>query len=430
MATKEQSPPRTQAPKLRFPEFKESWDTVPLNVVAEPVSDRVGTSDCVPYTVTSGVGLVSQDEKLGRTIAGKSLSNYIRLLKNDFAYNKSATKAFPEGYIARYLDDASAAVPNSIFACFRGDPKKIDLAYLDFLFASNLHGRWLRKFLTVGARAHGSLNVKEDDLMALPVPMPGGDTSHVEQRKIAACLTSLDELLAAEGRKLEALAAHKKGLMQQLFPREGKSQPRLRFPEYRGEPEWVTVSVGEMFETTSGGTPDRARKEYWGGAIPWITTSLVDFNMICEAEEFITEAGLENSAAKLFPKGTVLVALYGQGATRGKVAMLGIEATTNQACGAILPVSGFDPAFTFLSLSGRYDEMRSLSNPGGQENLSQALIRELPFHYPKHPAERARLVACLSSLDALLAAASLKLDGLLAHKKGLMQQLFPSPEGK
>src|SRR5688572_19901005 len=121
MATKGQGE-TTLTPKLRFPEFKEPWDQAALSDLAVPISERVATSECVPYTVTSGVGLVSQNDKFGRTIAGKSLSNYIRLRKDDFAYNKSATKAFPEGYIARYLDDVKAAVPNSIFTCFRADP--------------------------------------------------------------------------------------------------------------------------------------------------------------------------------------------------------------------------------------------------------------------------------------------------------------------
>ena len=246
MATNDQR--KTLTPKLRFPEFKEPWHDVALSDLAVPISDHVGTSECVPYTVTSGVGLVSQKEKFGRTIAGKSLSNYIRLRRDDFAYNKSATKAFPEGYIARYRDDVKAAVPNSIFTCFRADAGKIDPAYLDFLFAGNLHGRWLRKFLTVGARAHGSLNVSDDDLMAMPVPLP----SPAEQRKIAACLTSLDELLAAEARKLEALRAHKNGLVQRLFPGQGESRPRLRFPEFCNAGAWDKRTLGRVCDLKAG----------------------------------------------------------------------------------------------------------------------------------------------------------------------------------
>ena len=84
-------------PRLRFPEFRErsGWTSTELGEFANFVTERVGTTECTPYTVTTGVGLVSQQEKLGRTIAGNSLKNYVVLQRNDFAYNKSATKAFP-----------------------------------------------------------------------------------------------------------------------------------------------------------------------------------------------------------------------------------------------------------------------------------------------------------------------------------------------
>jgi type I restriction enzyme S subunit len=110
-----------------------------------------------------------------------------------------------------------------------------------------------------------------------------------EQKKIAECLTSLDELMAAHGQKLHALKAHKTGLMQQLFPREGETLPRLRFPEFQDAPDWISDSLGNILETSSGGTPERSVKEYWNGKIPWITTSLVDFNVIYKADEFISQ---------------------------------------------------------------------------------------------------------------------------------------------
>ena len=293
------------------------------------------------------------------------------------------------------------------------------------MFEKNAHGPQLTKFLTSGARSDGLLNINPDEFFSVRLPVP---KHHAEQQKIADCLTSLDEVIAAQARKVEALKAHQKGLMQQVFPREGETLPRLRFPEFRDGSEWCIEPLGDLFETMTGGTPDRTAKEYWNGTIPWITTSLVDFNVIYSAEEFISAEGLENSSAKLFPKDTVLIALYGQGKTRGKVALLGIEATTNQACAAVLPGNEIDPVFTFMSLCGRYDEMRGLSNSGGQENLSQGLVRELPFRYPKAIAEQRTIVACLSALDDLIAAQTQKLDALKTHKKGLMQQLFPSPE--
>lgn len=419
-------------PNLRFPEFHGAgdWHFEPLDHIAEPISDRAGATKCVPMSVTTGVGLLSQEKKFGRIIAGDSYKNYIRLQTNDFAYNKSATKEFPQGYIARYCGTEDAAVPNSIFTCFKPDTSAVIPEYLDYLFHGNHHGRWLRKFITVGARAHGALSVSDDDLMSMPVPLPPIAVLRPEQQKIADCLGWLDDLIAAEGRMLEALRQHKQGLMQQLFPLPGETVPGLRFPEFADEPEWRVSPLGELFETGSGGTPDRSQPEYWDGNVPWVTTSIVDYNVIESANELISEAGLSSSSAKVFPKRTVLMAMYGQGKTRGKVAILGIEAATNQACAAILPRDDIDPHFVFLNLGGRYEEVRAISNSGGQKNLSQKLIRDLPFAYPEDRVEQQRVAACLTALDGVIAAQAQKRDVLDQHKKGLLQQLFSNPDPK
>lgn len=122
------------------------------------------------------------------------------------------------------------------------------------------------------------------------------------------------------------------------------------------------------------------------------------------------------------------MAMYGQGKTRGQVALLGLQAATNQACAAILPREDVDPYFVFLSLAGRYEEIREMSNSGGQENLSQELVRKIPFSFPTDEAEQRKVTSCLSSFDDLIAAQSDQLEALKTHKKGLMQQLFPSSE--
>lgn len=120
--------------------------------------------------------------------------------------------------------------------------------------------------------------------------------------------------------------------------------------------------------------------------------------------------------------------MYGQGKTRGQVAILGVKAATNQACAAILPRKDIDPNFVFLNLGSRYEELRGLSNSGGQENLSQGLIKGVQFSFPCDPAEQQCIADCLTSLDDLIAAETRKLDTLKTHKKGLMQQLFPPVE--
>lgn len=237
-------------PKLRFPEFSTDpdWQEKRLLDVAIPVEEKAGPNKHILMSVTAGVGLVSQLDKFGREIAGNAYKNYYVIKKGDFAYNKSATKQYPEGYIARLLDHETAALPNSIFTCFRVNDPDACPDFFDHLFHDNFHGKWLRKFIAVGARAHGSLTVDSDDLMRMPVLLP---KLH-EQQKIADCLSSLDDLISAHNQMLFALKTHKKGLMQQLFPAEGVTVPRLRFPEFRDDGEWELSALGDLVNISTG----------------------------------------------------------------------------------------------------------------------------------------------------------------------------------
>ena len=101
-----------------------------------------------------------------------------------------------------------------------------------------------------------------------------------------------------------------------------------------------TIPLGKIANVATGGTPVRDTPEYWGGSIPWVGTGEIDFNIIQSHTDHLTQKGLDASAAKLLPKGTLLMAMYGQGATRGKVGILGFDAATNQACAAITPKNG------------------------------------------------------------------------------------------
>ena len=197
--------------------------------------------------------------------------------------------------------------------------------------------------------------------------------------------------------------------------------PKLRFKEFDGD--WSTNKIEEISIVTSGGTPSRNVSDYWNGDIPWVTTSLVDFNVINEAEEFITQVGLDNSSAKLFPKDTILMAMYGQGITRGKVAILGIDATTNQACAAIKLKNGFETKFIFQNLMNRYEEIRDLSNEGGQKNLSAGIIKEILISFPEKE-EQTKIASFLSAVDEKISQLTQKHALLSQYKQGMMQKLF------
>jgi type I restriction enzyme S subunit len=188
-------------------------------------------------------------------------------------------------------------------------------------------------------------------------------------------------------------------------------------------PDWRSARIEEIASVGSGGTPSRKNPAYWGGAIPWVTTAQIDFGTITEATERITEAGLRGSAARMLAPGTLLLALYGQGKTRGKVAKLGIAAATNQACASIVPGGQVDGDYLFHFLASQYQALRSASNAGSQENLSGRIVKDTLIALPPK-VEQAAIATALSDVDALLA----KLDQLIAKKRDLkqvaMQQLL------
>lgn len=416
-------------PKLRFPQFKEAggWHFQPLSDIAKPISERVGTSEHVPMSVTTGVGLVSQEEKFGRIIAGDSYKNYIKLQTNDFAYNKSATKEFPQGYIARYRGARTAGVPSSIFTCFTPDAGNMVPEYLDHLFHANHHGRWLRKYITVGARAHGALSVRDDDLFAMPVPLPPAKVSREEQQKIADCLGSLDELIAAEDRKLAGIRQYEQGLLQQLFPRPGEAGPRLRFPEFHNASEWEPTSLCKLVLIQSGSTPSKENPAFWDGSIPWVSAKDMKRLFLEDTQDHISVAALKDGV-RLVPAGTLLMLTRGMTLLRDvPICMSRREMSFNQDVKGLQPKTGVDGLFLAFALLGSKQRLLKMVDIAGHGTgkLDTDELQAFELSLPQ-PAEQQRVAACLSSLDEMLTAQSRRVEGLTAYKQGLLQQLFPS----
>lgn len=139
----------------------------------------------------------------------------------------------------------------------------------------------------------------------------------------------------------------------------------------------------EITTVCSGGTPNRDNKAYWEfGTIPWVKTTELKNNRLTHVEEFITELGLEESSAKLVPSDTVLVAMYGQGKTRGMTGYLEIEATTNQACACILPTNKMNMIYLWKYFELSYDKLRELAKGGNQPNLNCTMIKDFNILVP------------------------------------------------
>ncbi|NIM40264.1 MAG: restriction endonuclease subunit S [Hydrogenophaga sp.] len=186
---------------------------------------------------------------------------------------------------------------------------------------------------------------------------------------------------------------------------------------------WIRAPLGEIAHISSGGTPNRTRASYWGGDIPWVTTGEIRFNTITDTAEKLTPEGLRQSAAKLFPAGTLLMAMYGQGKTRGQVARLGIEATTNQACAAIQLRSGTDPDYVYQFLANSYTALRELGNAGSQQNLNAGIIRNISVPLPPLH-EQTRIARIAGVWDRAIDTTGRLLDNSRHQKRHLMHLLL------
>ncbi|MBV5329194.1 MAG: restriction endonuclease subunit S [Chlorobium sp.] len=163
------------------------------------------------------------------------------------------------------------------------------------------------------------------------------------------------------------------------------------------------VALGDISIISSGGTPSRTNPRYWNGNIPWVKTAQIQNCAINEqdVDEWITKEGLLESSAKMIPAGTILMAMYGQGKTRGRVSILNFDASINQACAAIELKKGVDRDYIYQFLLASYSRIRALSNTGGQENLSAGLIKEIPLTLPPLSEQKA-IADLLSTWDEVI----------------------------
>jgi type I restriction enzyme S subunit len=411
-------------PKLRFPEFREAgpWNLVSLGDASIPITERVGERRFTPVSISAGIGFVPQAEKFGRDISGNQYQLYTLVSDGDFVYNKGNSLKFPQGCVYQLQGWGQVAAPN-VFISFRLKDGYSDVFFQN-CFEQNMHGKQLQKHITSGARSNGLLNISKEHFFGVEIPTP----SPAEQQKVADCLGSLDELIAAQGRKVEALKAHKTGLMQQLFPREGETQPRLRFREFENDGDWSAETLESMCAAKISYGIVQAGPHVPGG-MPYIKSS--DLNS--ELSERQLSRTSDAIAAKyrrseVIP-GDIVFSLRGNiGVSRIVPKSLSVANLTQGT--ARIRANG---SAKFLLYALRHqpiqDKILATSKGSTFQEISLGALREIPMLQPKRD-EQQRIADSLSSLDALITAASQTLDTLKTHKQGLMQRLFPSAEAQ
>lgn len=243
-----------------------------------------------------------------------------------------------------------------------------------------------------------------------------------EQKRIADCLTSLDEVIAAQGRKVEALKAHKRGLMQQLFPREGETRPRLRFPEFRDAPEWAEKTLGETASVQMCKRIFASETNTIGG-VPFYKIGTLGG----VPDAYISKELFNDYRSKYnFPRvGEILITCSG---TVGKCLRYDGRDSYFQDSNIVWidnPTGTISNDFLFELISNvDWGKLNSTTIT----RIYGPDLRGLSIKYPKDAAEQQRIADCLSSLDTQITAESNRLAALKIHKQGLMQQLFPAPD--
>jgi type I restriction enzyme S subunit len=397
-------------PQLRFPEFhkREPWKAVNGDKLFDPIDRRPAAPGLPVLAITQEHGAIPRDQiDYHVSVTDASLASYKEVRPSDFIIS---LRSFQGGI--EYSRHRGICSPAYIILNRKGEGSD---DFYRHLFKSDRFIQQLTRNIE-GLRDGKMIGFKQFSEQLLPEPRPD------EQRKIAACLTSLDELIAAQGRKVEALKAHKKGLMQHLFPQEGQTLPRLRFPEFRDGPEWEEERLGKLGRLVSGLTysPGDVRDS---GLLVLRSSNIRDGEIALDDCVYVRPDIDGANIAKA--KDILICVRNGSKPLIGKNAIIpaGLPTCTH---GAFMTVFRADaPHFVhqlFQSAAYRRQVAADLGATINSINGGNLLMYRLVV---PSPAEQQRIADCLASLDAAIAAASAALAALRTHKQGLMQGLFP-----
>jgi type I restriction enzyme, S subunit len=266
----------------------------------------------------------------------------------------------------------------------RVDERICDSRFVMFAFAAPAVRDQIRSLSRTTA---GQIGISGRSLRQVRIPLPPLS----EQRRIVAALEDHLSHLEVGVATLQSTDLRlRRWLAGFLASSTGVSGDERSLPG-----DWQILRIEDMAQVGSGATPLRYRRDYYeDGTVPWITSSLLNSPFINKSEKYITEKAVAETAVKLWPVGTLLVAMYGEGKTRGHCSELRISATTNQACAAIVVLEEFKDLQPWIKLvlESSYEKTRNLASGGVQPNLSVGLIRDLHIPLPPH-IEQERILA-------------------------------------
>ncbi|CAJ2789259.1 restriction modification system DNA specificity domain-containing protein [Burkholderia pseudomallei] len=386
-----------------------SWPTKPLRAVTKGTSTwnpSLEPRSTIHYVDVSAVSrerleITQVTEILGATASSRA-RKIIEARDTIFATIRPGLKRVAQVPAALHGEIASTA-----FCVLRPDTTHIDPDYLFFATSCDAFVAAVAEMET-GASYPA---VRDRDVLDAEIPIP----PRTEQQQIASVLKLLRRSLLQQFAIIETAMELKQTAMHELFTR-GLRGAAQKETELCVMPEnWEAVRLGQVCALSTGTTPATKDKHYYEGEIPFIKTADIVNNRISTANTFISQQAVDDYSLKLFPPGTVLMAMYGQGKTRGQVSLLEITAATTQNAAAIQPSNVIDSTFLWHYLLSCYERLRGMGSLGHVSHLNLGYLRDLLVVMPPL-AEQKEIAEILNALDR-------KID--LHHKKrAVLEELF------
>lgn len=380
------------------------WKEYPLGEVCETLTR--GTAPV--YVEHSSVMAIGQrcvqnagfDESQARPHDSRMVSRVLWARAGDVLLNSTGTGTIGRSCI---FDHTGSFIVDSHVTVLRARPSALDPRWLNNVLRSLWGQRHLETHCYTGST--NQVELSRNELAQSSIPIPPLE----EQRRIAEILDVLDSYMSSLHSIVEKRLTTRGAILGELLAKYCVERIRL----------------GDLGTIGSGVTPERGRPEYWNDpSVPWVKTGEVAFSEITRTSESITAAAMRDHRLRVYPAGTVLVAMYGEGVTRGRSAILGVPATINQACAAIVPNSAMvKPVYLFECLRYLYEEMRTLGHGSNQTNLNAQLLAELKVPMTSLDNQK-DLISFMADFDCEtnLAEAALNKAGLM--KQGLAEDLL------
>lgn len=421
---------RALTPRLRFPEFREAaaWEEKALLNAAQCVTQGGTPDTSVPEYWNGEIAWITPAE-MGKSDDPHVGSTVRRITEEGLQSCSSELLPVRSVVISTRAPIGHLAINTVPMAINQGCKGIVPGAGLDhrFLFASLLLAK--PRLMDLGA-GNTFKELSASALKSFKIALP----ARAEQQKIADCLTSLDEVIAAQGRKVEALKAHKRGLMQQLFPREGETRPRLRFPEFRNAPEWKEEPLGDLVDLLSGYpfkgediVDDSSGERLMRGIN--ITEGAIRHSSDIDRYYLGSLEGLEKFRLEA---NDLVIGMDGSKVGKNSALIEDVDAGALlvQRVARLRTASASLMKFIFHQVhSPRFHSyVDRINTSSGIPHISAKQIREYPIH-STIGQEQQCIADSLSTLDTQITSETARLAALKNHKQGLMQQLFPAPEG-